>query len=855
MTDTTPQAKGLRDFRVAAYQRVLRGDDARDVSREYCDHILAWIADIWSAHIPEGIAAVLAITGGVGRGDAVWGSDIDYVVLTEDAAVCEPAISAVHQACWDAGGSVSGAVRSQQEVRALFREGDVRSQTALLEMRYCSGNRDYWNSAQQLVTRATATQLWRRHFVQAKQDEQAQRRARYGGSPFFLEPNIKSSEGGLRDWHTLCWIGRALGHLPHVDAIFAEQWMTSQECCACQEAIRFMLQMRWALHGQAQRAEDRFGFHEQAQLASLFRETAIESHASPELLMQHYYQSAACIRDVSNWLTQRWVAPCPRRVQWYLRATSKRWCVFRAGVVVRTDHGWPMDDAVAVIRDAASTKLPLHASARRALRVNAPDGTSPVVSDELRNVRQLLALPEVFARFTRELHRTGWLASVFPEFSHLHYRAQRDAYHCVTIDVHLLRTVQHCADLLSQEASDDLVGRALQHARETLRGEYAPLMLAALMHDVGKGTGQPHAEVGEAWMRERGAMYGLDERETMRAAFLVRLHQTMPALAFGRDLQDAKLIERFTESMESRGRLASLYLLSVADLQSVGPQVYTPWKAELLAQLYQLSMAHMNAEASGDDVAADASVDSYVARVCEQSDGMNESQVYAWIRSMPYEYRRNNEAVVRQHVRWWCEDERGACHTHARKDHDGMWTLDVVTHDRPGVFAACCAVFAAHGVSIIEARAFTGHLSNVVDRFRCAVRSDTLLADPHGPVQQAIHDVLRGAVDPAQLYAQRRPSLLAGKARVVKAPKVSVDNTIAEDRTVIDVHASDRIGLLYELSACIVDAGYTIVSAKILTVGDRVRDAFYVRDGQGQIRDEAACARVRSALQSIAEDT
>lgn len=818
------------------------GTDVPSLQVQLCRWHDALLQSLCAAHVPAGAAVACIAVGGYGRRDLAPGSDLDLLFLVGSDTVHD-GVRAVQYALWDAGIEATAVVRTVAECAAMLRRGDLRTQTTLLDARLVAGDPRIWQAWGRAARRVTCAHRWRRRFVAGKLEEQTTRRSRFGGTPFFLEPNVKDAEGGLRDWHTLWWIGLATGSLRVTDAAVPygapgawSQWLSAEEADEVFRAVAFLTRVRWALHRLAGRKQDRLGLEEQRQIAVRFHQPLPdEGLDAEEVLIRHYYRSAAIIRDASNWLCWRWTHSTWRR-RLRLACTRQAWCIDHGRVAIHPDRVRTVPDVVRLFSGIGNTPLDpvsrhdLRRLARHLAHLPATTDRRPEVGDRRPETGwNPFAAASTVAQVLRELQRTHLLEVFFPEFAPIRHRAQRDAYHCFTVDTHLIQAVAECVTLLTtaEPPPGVLPARALVT-------DQAALLLATLYHDVGKGRGGAHAQVGAEMVAHCGQRLGLADPSIRLAQFLVKSHQIMPKLAFTRDLHDDALIEHFAATVETTGRLAALYLLSIADLKAVGPQVYTQWKGELLYQLYRRTWQYL--ERGGH---TDAALDEWRARLVagaltQLTDDPAAALVSRWIDAMPERYVRQMQPdAVTAHVRMWYAfgEEQVALYRTAGADQ--VVTIDCLARDRRGLLAKLCGVLALWGINILDAQVFTGTHGYVIDRFRCTV-PDTLARDAAWrEVTALLADVVKGYRDVEALLRARPRGVLSGTARVSVQPGVVVDNGVSEDYTVIDLRAGDRIGLLHDVAQVFFAAGCTILSAKVMTIGHMVHDAFAIQDPEG----------------------
>ncbi len=808
---------------------------------DFFDGVLAqWIA-VFAAqnHAPLELACIAI--GGYGRRELSPGSDLDVLWLTRDAAGEACAKRILYQ-LWDAGIQTTGVVRTVHACAELLRHGDIRSQASLLDARYIAGTSTLWRAWQQRAHRIVRAGRWQRRFVAQKVDEQHARRRRFGDTPFFLEPNLKEGEGGLRDWHLIWWIGLATGRVKALADCVARGWMRPSAWEEMASALAWLHRLRWGLHTLAGRKQDRLGFEEQEALAQWIPLDPCGAERNPaECIMRKYYESAAIIRDGCEALFWEWTQTTRHRLRHWLQTLGQ------SGPCVHTDNVLRIiPHRIRTRRDVTDVFTRVGAESR------ALDPRSRILLRhvEIPNDQTIAWHPfgrlGSAARMLEEMHRTYWLERFFPEFRPLRYLPQRDAYHCYTVDAHLIEAVRRCEWLLTAPGAE--VPPGVEEARAHVAYP-EDVLFATLFHDVGKGVGRPHAQVGARLIERAAARLGWDVGRTRVLQFLVRSHQLMTALAFTRDLHDDRLVEQFAETVGTVEQLSQLYLLTIADVLAVGPKVYTEWKRTLLATLFQRALTALRRGGHTDAAIAELR-QQLQAATTQALRGEHQALLERWIEAMPERYLRSMTARdIAHHVGMWYEHGDYQVNF-VDVIEGGILRLDMLAEDQPGLFAKLCGVLVAHGLNVVEAQAFTGSHGYVIDRFCCEMQGRVSAALRRQMLEE-LSDVVgaRQSVEP--LLARRRRGLL--QRSVALAPsRVSIDNTISEEYTVVDLRTTDRLGLLYDIAKALYLQNYTLISAKIATIGGQVHDAFYIQDAEGgKVTDDMRIAALTTSLEAV----
>jgi [protein-PII] uridylyltransferase len=809
---------------------------------------------------------VLAAQGGYGRCELNPQSDIDLLFLYhwKVTPYVEAVTEKVLYTLWDAGLTVGHATRNVAESMRLASQ-DMKIRTSLLDARYLSGDHALYAEFDKAVVDYLTKKNGER-FIREKLAESEERHERYGGSVYLLEPDIKESEGGLRDIHTALWIAKMKLRVQTIDDLPREGVIREADAAALKSAQDFLWRVRNELHFHSKKHQDQLTFEEQEIVARALGFRDEGGLQGVEAFMRRYYLEASEISRLSSLIIHRLTDPGePTQWSWRGLIAGSAGREVRPGVRVSRGMLWVTDanafrlkreNLMGVFSDAQKNKVELSHETRAVVRRQLD-----LVDDDFRRDPAVAALFLDILRYKErvyetlmEMHRTGVLGAYIPEFGRLLCMALHDLYHIYTVDQHSLRLVKELERLKSGEFRAQLP-LLTQLARETEKIEI--LYLGLMFHDIGKGLGGGHSEKGRDIARAIAGRLGLNIDDTNQLEFLVLHHLLLAHTAFRRDIDDEKLVLDFTKVMANPSNLKMLYLLTYADMKSVGPQVWNHWKASLLEQLY-LSSSQMLEElekggVSGEDRASrlrriKSRVESRLAREHPAA------RVRAFIDAMPDRYFLTTP-----------EDETPAHFELVERFKDQVYVstvrhfpekefseMTVCTTDRPGLFANIAGVFAAMSLDILGARIITRNDGLILDVFRIShmnMAEAVMKPERWQRVQALLEKALSGEIDVARLVQQSdKPSLF--KKRAPKVPTaIRIDNKASDDFTIVEVYAQDRIGVLFTITHTLHVLGLSIHVAKISTNVDQVADIFYVADEHGgKIGDPARLDAIRAEL-------
>ncbi len=813
--------------------------------------------------------AVVAV-GGYGRGEMAPFSDVDLLFLLpyKQTPWSEQVVEFMLYVLWDLGLTVGHAVRSVDESVALARE-DLTIRTSLLEARYVCGDDGLYRELRERFDRQVLAGTGPQ-FVEAKLAERDARHRRMGDSRYLVEPNLKEGKGGLRDLHTLFWIAKYLYRVDAVADLVELGVLDVAEARQFAKAERFLWSVRFALHYLSERPEERLTFDVQENLA---RRLGYRDHAGTrgvERLMKHYFLVAKVVGD----LTRIFCAHLEAQHQRKRRLRMPRLGLRRRQIgpfVIDGDRLTVADptlferqpvEMIRLFAVAQARRLDIHPEALRLITRNLKR-----IDDAVRNSPEANALfldiltsrrdPE---QALRRMNEAGVFGAFIRDFGRVVAQMQHDTYHIYTVDEHTIRAIGILSRIENGELagdhplSDEIIHKVLSRR---------VLYVALLLHDIAKGRGGDHSEIGAAIAEKLCPRLGLTPAETEAVAWLVRHHLLMSSVAFKRDINDPKTVADFANRVKSPERLRLLLILTVADIRAVGPAVWNGWKGQLLRDLYYRAEEVLlggHAATGSAEERVNAAKESLRARLRDWSD--DEFEAYAARHFPSYWLSSDTDSQVRDARLIRDADREGrllAIGAHV-DDFRSITEVTLYTADHPGLFASFAGALAVAGASIVDARIFSTSDGMAIDTFSIQDVEGAPISDKRrlARLESVIERTLSGEIDPGRVLAERRP--LARRTEIFTvAPRVLIDNKASDRYTVIEVNGRDRTGLLYDLTRALSDLSLTISSAHIATYGEQAVDVFYVRDLFGHKithagKLKAIERRLLKALQAPARD-
>jgi [protein-PII] uridylyltransferase len=803
----------------------------------------------------------LAAVGSYGRRVLSPFSDLDVRLLCAgDPAAAAPAAEALLYPLWDAGLSIGHQVVAIDELLELAAR-DVTTATALLDWRPIAGDSALGAA---LLERAYTTLFDPEHigdFVDRLEARARARHQRFGDSVYLLEPDVKNGAGGLRDLDIAHWCARARYRVSGLSQLVNLNVLLQREWAEVQQAQSKLLEIRHALHLCAGRRTDRLTFDLQERVTE--RLVPGGGYPATERLMSDYYRAARVITRLADAMLTR-ARPARRR---------PRSVPIGAGLVLQGDcvaleHASSLQNepslALSVYEEAVARDLGVCEHTRQTLirfAGGAEFGAALRASSAAREafLRLLCVVKRTrLARGSvlRDLHDVGLLVAMIPEFAPLVGRVHRDTYHVYTVDVHSVAAVDHVLAMCRGELS-------LEHPLASRLAAELPrrqvLLLAALLHDVGKAYGgEGHTERGVEMGRVILERLGVAPGDIEEVQALIGQHLSMYEVSTRRDLEDPHTLAEFCSQVKERQLLRELYLLTVADVTTTNPTSMTNWKRRMLDALF---------------VAADRQLGGEPLRVSPRTAGVRSRVISLWgeredrvfiehfVSGLPerYFYANDPDAIVEHALFAHAAQGRVASIRRGAASHP-YFELWVVADDRPGLLATITATLTHAKLKVRSAQVYSwlgpDGQSRSLDIFwvrgpEDAERAERLLPRIGRDLEKMIahpvtpEELERLALSGARNSSVRRPQL---------ATEVNVDNESASNYTVVEVITRDRPGLLFMLSHALQQLSLSIWFAKINTEGDRVIDVFYVSNAARQkLVISAEIGRVRSAIVGAVE--
>ncbi|MCS7064330.1 MAG: [protein-PII] uridylyltransferase [Methylacidiphilales bacterium] len=803
----------------------------------------------------------LIAVGGFGRYQLCPHSDIDLLFLQSNASeLSRPWIEYILYQLWDLGLKPGYAVRTMEEVISLANE-DLQTKTSLLETRYIIGDEALWQRFNTdfprhcIIGKEKEFLLWRI-------EDQTRRHTEQGRSVFLQEPNIKQSCGGLRDYHHLLWIGRVVLGIQSTQDFVESRYLTPTERKQLEKAYNFLLRIRHEMHYLQKRPGDILTLPLQGKIANSLRYQHKTLLRRIEALMRDYYHHANIIYQTSRWLTDTLHA------RFYQQEQKKLWNILplkkntpRAIVI---DGFTLKPDGISMARPTLLSQDP-----RLLVRVflilqQRQLPLSPELASEIRRRAYLLKRSLIYensivdmllhilsqkgqvGRALRSMHELGILGRLFPEFAPLTCLVQHEFYHRYTADEHTLQAIETLDALVASEI------KALEPYQQLIHRIERPhlLYLAMLLHDTGKAQNtRDHAGASAVCAMRAARRLRLPPQELSTLVFLVDHHTTLSEWARRRNIDDETVILEFARIVKTQERLDLLMLLTYADIQATGGDVaWSRWSQSLHWMLYRRASQALASESEFIEALHMQLQSTREECLNALKDRIPAEEINRHFELMPIRYAIGRPSdIIQSHIL--------AVHEFLIQQHDPSsdplapiisWTdypdedhsiIIVVTWNRERVFAKITAALTAVGLSIVHADIQTRQDDIVIDTFTVMTRQQKAATDPRDKkkFKELLHRSLcvsGNSIEP-QIPAPKTVSFPVDEI----PPRIFFSNDMDPRYTVLEIRATDRPALLYQITNALADCKIDVGIARITTEKGVALDTFYIRRKDGHKLD------------------
>jgi len=847
--------KTLKQGKQTLHELFEQNEDIDKLVHAYAYLIDELLKRIWKIHFEtSNDQAALIAVGGYGRSELHPGSDIDLLLLFDEEAI-EPhkdKIETFLTMLWDIGMEVGQSVRTISEC-VSESEKDVTVITNLIESRFLTGASTLFDH----MNEATAVdKIWSSHdFFEAKWKEQKERHMRFDDTAYKLEPNIKESPGGLRDIQMVGWVAKRHFDARNLSDLVSHDFLSEPEYQSLISGQKLLWKIRFALHMLTKRREDRLLFDYQKTIALQFGFNDGEHNLAVEQFMQQYYRTVMELDRLNEMLLQHfqeeiiYADDSPEPVP-----LNRRFQTIKGFIEVTNDNVFKLYPyallEVFLLLQTHPEAKGVRASTIRLIRASHHLLDNKVRSDlRTRSLfMEILRQPEGITHELRRMNRYGILAAYLPEFANIVGRMQYDLFHNYTVDEHILFVVRNMRRFTVPEFENEfplcseIIGKI---AKPEL------LYMAGLLHDISKGQGGDHSELGEQVAIRICHDHGLGHYDTNLVAWLVKNHLLMSMTAQRKDISDPDVIKEFANKMGDLTHLDYIYLLTVADIRGTSPDLWNSWKDSLLKELYRSTkrMLHISSDNLINHQTIIEGKKTDALKILEAYNISQDQTENTWSSFNDDYFIQYTADEISWHIKSIINTNQSSlplvCVRYDKAR--GSTAIFIYAPVKSHQFAITTATLEKSGLDIVDARILSSKDHYTLDTYLVLDlhTNDQRNEDRLDEIKQSLKESLKDESD-TDIKIHRRLPRQHKHFEVQTDIKFSLDKN--QNRTILEVTTADRPGLLSQIGLAFKECNIELQNAKIATIGMRIEDVFYITNKENQPLTENEFINLRDAL-------
>ena len=843
-------------------ERFLAGEAVEDLVRERARRSDEQLLTLWR-HFGGNTAseAALVAVGGYGRGELHPSSDIDIMVLLPDSQPegAEEDLSAFITSLWDIGLEIGHSVRT---VEQCYEEAkaDLTVTTTLMEARLLDGPQPLFDAMQSVIA---PDKIWPpAEFFAEKRKEQIARHHRYGDTGYNLEPNVKGSPGGLRDIQMIGWVAKRYFGDNTFEELVDHDFLTPGQVRRLNDGQAFLWRMRFALHVLTGRREDRILFDHQIKLAEMLGYEDATYTLAVEQMMQRYYRTVMDLSRINEMLLQLFEEAILMDPEAAPEPLNERFQV-KNGFLQTVHERVFANEPSALLELFLLLQQNPHIRGVSAYTIGLIKRNLHLIDEEFRqNPRnhrlflQILRAPEGVTHELRRMNLYGVLGLYIPAFGRIVGRMQYDLFHAYTVDEHTLFVVSNLRKFALSRFDDDM-----PHCSRVMQSLEKPetAYISGLFHDIAKGRGGDHSELGAVDAESFCLEHGMSQYDARLVSWLVRHHLALSTTAQKKDIGDPEVINEFAEHVGDKTHLDYLYVLTVADVRGTNPKLWNSWKSRLFRDLYELTKRALR---RGHEHPIDREQlileKRDEARSLLENAGVDSGRINeVWSLLNDNYFLRHRSEEIAWHTEWLADSDTGSGVglVDVRRQPNGEGVEAVLYTPRlTRTFAHATAVLDELGMTIMDARIVPLENDYSLDSFIFMELDKNIDVDEArmNKIRRSLTRVLTAADDEIGKVTRKLPR----QARMFTTQtRVDFYPDSADGRTVMELVAADRPGLLSKVGRVFAQHNVDIAAAKIMTIGERAEDVFYICDEQGEPLECEAEQALRAALIDTLDDT
>lgn len=824
---------------------------------DYMDLLLSKTWQHFFGHNNPGMA--LLAVGGYGRRELLPCSDIDLLILAEESSLetNQQLLESFITFLWDTSLDIGHSIRTIKECVEQASE-DITIVTNLMESRTICGDKE---PHQVLMPQITPENIWpSKEFFKAKWDEQISRHKKFGNTEYNLEPNIKSSLGGLRDIQMIGWIAKRHFAVNNIDELVDNHFLTAEEYEIMLNGQSFLLKIRFAMHMIAGREEDRLLFQHQKKIADMFGYKDTDANLGVELFMKHYFRWAGALSELNDLIMQLFDETILRACDAEeIMEINPRFRIRNNHIEAANDRVFSQNPSalleIFVLMSQYENITGVRASTIRQVRENRH-----LIDDEFREDERnkqlfldLIRSPRKVASHIKLMKRYGILGKFIPAFGDIIGQTQLDLFHIYTVDAHTIMVLKNARRFCYEDMREKYPIAASVMKRIEKK---ELLYLACLFHDIGKGRGGDHSTLGAEDAYQFCRSFGYNLRDSNMVSWLVKNHLRMSHISQKKDLSDPDVIRKFALNVGDETHLDLLFALTVADINGTNPNLWNSWRASLLRQLYYETKRALR---RGLENIADKQ-DLIEERQQQARQKLSECNIdislveLAWSNAGDDYFMRESANDIAWHTEAIAKNfDNDTALVLVKESSDIIFNnatqIFIHAKDRHHTFALVTAVLELHHMNIVDAKVYSSNSGYILDTF--------LVLDGNGEALQhddermlLIQQELKEKLDSSDFEQIRNNRRVPRQLKFFTIPtSARITQNIEKNFSVLEVIAADRPGLLATIGDTFFEFGVTLSNAKISTLGERVEDVFFITNSDGNaIDDEALCLRIEKTI-------